>query len=478
MRVIVANPPWPGPGYGTRSNIRWPHRRGDKVLTFPIFLAYLTSLLKQNKFQVKGIDAVDKELGISDFVDVVISYHPDIVFMEISTPSLPYDLECAELIKEKVGCRIAFLGPHVNYFHDRIIKNYNFVDYCIRNEFEFTALELCQKLKSGKSIKSIKGLTYRENGKVIINEKKPFETNLDKLPFPDREDFPIENYQQAFYSGKKAALMLSSRGCPSRCTFCIYPGTITGHLHRARSAGNIADEIEHLIRNYGVDEIYFDDDTFIVDKKRIYELCDELLRRGIKLPWMCMARVSTIDQDLLKKMKQSGCTEIFYGFESGSQKILNNINKGITLEQSIKAVRMTQKEGMYATGSFIIGLPDDDKETIKETLRFAIKLKADYVQFALAEVFPGTELYEQAEKEGLLKLTSWTDLDGTHGSVLRTRYLTNHELEGVIRKMYIGYYTSPRIIFKNLRNIKSIRDLRKILRGARSVVSRIIYYKE
>jgi len=447
-------------------------------MTFPVFLAYLTSLLKKHGFSTIGIDAVDKELGIWEFVELVKSYGPDIIFMEISTPSLPYDLECAERLKESLGCKIAFIGPHVNYFNERIMRNYNFVDFCIRDEFEFTALELCQKLKEKSSLKPVKGLTYREGEKITINEARPLELGLDKLPFPDREDFPIANYQQAFYSGKKTALMLSSRGCPSRCTFCIWPQTMTGHVHRARTTKNIVDEIAYLIKNHGVDELYFDDDTFIVDKQRVYDLCYDLLRRKINIPWMCMARVSNIDKELLKKMKQAGCTQIFYGFESGSQKILNNIKKGITLQQAINAVRLTQKAGMYATGSFIIGLPDDDKETIKETLKFAIKLRADYVQFALAEVFPGTELYAQAEKECLLKLNSWTDLDGTHGSVLKTRYLNNHELEGAVRKMYLGYYTSPMIILKNLQNIRTMSDLRKILRGAKSVLSRVLFYKE
>lgn len=479
MRVIVANPPWPGQGYGTRSNIRWPHRRGDKVLTFPIYLAYTSSLLKSKGFKTHGIDAVDKEWGIFQFVEEARNFKPDIVFMEISTPSLPYDLQTAEQLKEKLGCKIAFVGPHVNYFHERFIRNYGFIDYCIRDEIEFTSLELCEHLRDGKPLAGIKGLTYRdEQGNVRANEKHPFERNIDQLPFADRDDFPIESYQQAFFSGKKTALMISSRGCPSMCTFCIWPQTMTGHLHRTRSAKNVADEIEWLMKNYGVDEIYFDDDTFIVDKKRVYELCDEILHRKLKFTWLCMSRVNSVDSDILKKMKLAGCTEIFYGFESGSQKLLNSIKKGATLNQAMNAVRMTQKAGMYATGSFIVGLPEDDLQSINETLRFAIKLRADYVQFVLAASFPGTELYETAEREGLLKLNSWEDLDGTHGGVLRTKYLTNHELEGAVRKMYVGYYTAPPIILQNLRNVRSAGDVRKILRGAKSIISRVMFYKE
>src|SRR3989344_7843465 len=425
-----------------------------------------------------GVDAVDKEWGIFQFVEQCKKFQPDIVFMEISTPSLPYDLQTAEQLKEKVGCKIAFVGPHVNYFHERFIRNYGFIDFCIRDEIEFTALELAEHLRDKQSLAGVKGLTYRDQGKAVATEKRPFERNIDQLPFADRDDFPIESYQQAFFSGKKTALMISSRGCPSMCTFCIWPQTMTGHLHRTRSARNVADEIEWLMKDYGVDEIYFDDDTFIVDKKRVYELCNEILRRKLKFTWLCMSRVSSVDPEILKKMKQAGCTEIFYGFESGSQKLLNSIKKGATLKQAINAVRMTQKAGIYATGSFIIGLLEDDMQSIKETLKFAIKLRADYVQFVLAAAFPGTELYETAEKSGLLKLNSWEDLDGTHGGVLRTKYLTNHELEGAVRKMYVGYYTAPRIIIQNLANVRSVADVRKIIRGAKSIISRIAFYNE
>jgi len=479
MKIIVTNPPWPGEGYGTRSNIRWPHRRGDKVLTYPIYLAYLTSLLKSKGFETWGVDAVDKEWGIFEFVDQAKKFNPEIIFMEVSTPSLPHDLQCAEQLKEKIGCTIVFVGPHVNYFHERFIKNYGFIDYCIRDEVEFTALELAQALKEGKPIKNINGLTYRgKDGKPIANEKRSFETNIDQLPFPDRDDFPIESYQQAFFAGKKTALMVSSRGCPAVCTFCIWPQTMTGHLHRTRSAKNMVDEIEYVMKKYGVDEIYFDDDTFIVNKQRVYELCDEMIKRTPDIKWLCMSRVGSVDPDILKKMHQAGCREIFYGFESGSQKLLNSIKKGATLQQAINAVRMTQKAGMYATGSFIVGLPEDDLQSIKETLKFAIKLRADYVQFVLAAAFPGTSLYDQVEKENLLQLNSWEDLDGTHGGVLRTKYLTNHELEGAVRKMYVGYYTAPPIILKNLANVRSLADVRKIVRGAKSIVSRVMYYKE
>src|SRR3989344_149728 len=478
MKVIVANPPWPGQGYGTRSNVRWPHRRGDKVLTYPIYLAYATAMLKQDGVETWGVDAVDKEWGISEFVEKVKEYKPAVLFMEVSTPSIVYDLETAQRIKEEVGCLIVFCGPHLNFFHEKTIRDYNFVDIAIRDEFDIKIREICSALSDGKSLGTVPGITYREFGRVIVNSSKQFEINLDELPFPDRDDFPIESYIQGFYCGKRTAMMIQSRGCPARCTFCIWPQTMTGHQHRRRSAKNVVDEMEYLKQNYGVDEIFFDDDTFIIDKNAGMELLDEMIKRKVNLPWMCMCRVNSVDEEILAKMKGAGCTQVYYGFESGSQKILNSIKKGATLEQALKIVRVTQRIGMYAAGSFIIGLPDDDMNTINETIEFAIKLKANYVQFVLAEALPGTEMYDFVVSNNLLKINSWSDLDGTHGSMLRTKYLTNKELKGMIRKCYLKYYTAPSVVFENLRKLRSTNDARKLVRGASSVISRVLFYKD
>ncbi|MEK6936807.1 MAG: radical SAM protein [Nanoarchaeota archaeon] len=478
MRVVVANPPWPGSGYGTRSNVRWPHRRGDKVLTYPIYLAYAVSMLKQDGFQAWGIDAVDKEWGISEFIQKIKDYKPAIVFMEVSAPSFIYDLETAQKVKEEVGCIVAFCGPHMNYHHEKTIKNYNFVDITIRDEFDIIIKNVCRALSDNKPLSSVLGITYREFGRVIVNEKKPFEENLDSLPFPDRDDFAMESYVQGFYAGKKTAMMLQSRGCPARCTFCIWPQTMTGHSHRRRSPKNICDEIEYLKNKYGVDEVFFDDDTFIIDKKAGIELLDEMIKTKLNVPWMCMCRVNSVDNEVLAKMKGAGCTQVYYGFESGSQKILNSIKKGATPQQALDIVRETPRLGMYAAGSFIIGLPEDDMATINDTIKFAIKLKANYVQFVLAEALPGTEMYETAVNENLLKINSWSELDGTHGNFLQTKYLNNHELKGMLRKCYIKYYTSPSIVWENVKKVRNMNDVRKLLRGANSVLARIMYYKE
>ena len=479
MKVVVANPPWPGEGYGTRSNIRWPHRRGDKVLTYPVYLAYTVSVLKKDGFQTKGIDAVDKEWGISEFVEQIKEMKPDAILLEVSTPSINFDFETAHKLKEAMpNLFIVLCGPHVSYFHQSVIDNYRFVNACIRGEFDYAMRDICRALRDKRDLKSVDGITYRKGSKTIVNKEREKIANLDDLPFPDREDFKLDSYQQAFFHGDRYALVISSRGCPFRCTFCLWPNSLFGHAFRARSAKNVVDEIEYLIKEHNIDGVYFDDDTFAINKKRVHDICDEIKKRGLKFYWCCMGRVDTIDEEMLKDMKSAGCYEIFYGFESGSDKILNSVNKGINKEQMRKAVKITQQAGLVASGSFIFGLPGDSHKTVKQTLDFAKSLGADYVQFVLAAPFPGSKMYEEAMEKGLIKINSWSDFDGSCGPIMKTENLSREELGGIIRKAYISYYTAPRVVWSNLKKIRGFDDMKRIFRGARSVLSRIVYYKK
>lgn len=477
MKVVVANPPWPGEGYGARTNVRWPHRRGDKILAFPIYLAYASSVLKKSGFDTYAIDAVQKEYGIEKFAEKIKEINPEVVLLEVSTPSIKYDLKTAKQIKKELPeCFVVFCGPHATYFHKRIIEKYGFVDACIRREFEHVIKDLCVSIKNNKNLKEVKGITYRDGGVAKINEDAQPIENLDELPFPDRASFKIEDYQQAFFSGKKTASMISSRGCPYQCTFCLWPETMYGRRHRTRSAKNVVDEIELLINQHGVDEIFFDDDTFAISKKRMQDISKEIIQRNIKTSWICMGRVNTVDKETLELMKKAGCIQIFYGFESGSEEILDSIKKGITREQSINAVRLTQKAGLVAGGSFVFGMPKESKKTVRETIKFAKKLKADYVQFTLAAPFPGTKFYEEAKQKNLLDITSWEDLDGTHGAILKTEHLSKEELAGVIRKAYLSYYTSPGVIWQSIK--KMGYDKKRVFRGFKSLMARLFYYKK
>lgn len=479
MRVVIANPPWPGGGYGIRSNSRWPHKFGHKALPFPLYLAYASAVLKKEGFDTYPIDAVEREIGIYKFVEELKEINPKIVFLEISAPSLNYDLETSALIKQKIPTALLVLcGTHVAYAHAFLIENYSFIDACIRGEFEYAMRDICRAVSKRKSLKGILGVTYREKGKTVVNPARPYIDNIDELPFPDRGSFNIMNYVRKGYSGKRPAMMIATRGCPFQCSFCVWTQLMYGHKYRQRSAKSVVDEMELLIKKQGVDEIDFDDDTFALSKNYIRAVCNEIINRNIKIRWRCNGRVNSVDYEMAKLMKDAGCTIIFYGFESSSEKILKSINKHATKQQMIDAVRATQKAGIVAAGSFILGLPDENNETIRQTIKFAKQLRSDWLQFVLAAPYPGTEFYSQVEKEGLLEIDSIADLDGSRGPIIRTRHLTKKQLEGWQRKAYISYYSSPRIILTNLKKMTSIYDLRRIARGARAVFDRIVFFKK
>ncbi len=479
MKVAITNPPWPGDGFGARTNVRWPHRRWDKCLAFPIYLAYASALLKEKGFDVFAVDAVEKEWGIFEFVSKLSKEKPDVILLEVSTPSIANDLETAQLLKKELpDSTIVFWGPHATYFHMELMKDYNFIDVCIRGELEHTLYEICRALKDNKPLGSVNGITLRKSGEVIANKDADFIQNLDELPFPDRKAFRMQDYRQAFYSGKRTALIISSRGCPYQCTFCLWPKTVGGRRFRPRSAKNVVDEIEFLVKKYGVDEIVFDDDTFTLDKKRVMDICSEILSRNLNIKWLCMARVNTVDEEVLTIMKKSGCYQVTFGFESGSEKILKSMKKGVTKKEIARAVELTKKQGLVVTGSFVFGMPEENRETVKQTMKFAKQLNADYVQFVLAAPFPGTEFFDFAKEKGLLSIDSWSDLDGTKGLIAKTLYLNRNELQGLIRKAYLSYYTSPKVIYTNLKNDISNHNPKRLFKGAKSILSRIFYYKK
>ncbi len=479
MKVVLANPPWPGEGYGARSNVRWPHRRGDKRLAFPIYLAYATALLKKTGFEATGVDAVWEEWGIRRFVEEVKKKRPKVILMEVSTPSIMFDLETAEALKgEMPGALVVFCGPHATYFHQKIIENHRFVDVCIRGEFEFATRDICEAVRKGGKLSKIKGITFRDGaGKTRMTDDRPLFENIDELPYPDRRDFPMERYQQAFYCGERTALLLSSRGCPFQCTYCLWPSTLTNRRYRVRDPRKVVDEIATLIKDSGIDEVFFDDDEFIIDKKKVQGFCNEMIRRKIKIKWHCMGRVNIVDEETLRLMKRAGCYQIFYGFESGSEKILRSVKKGITKEQIREAVRLTRRAGIVCGGSFILGTPEESWASFRETLDFAKSLGA-WVQFVLCAPFPGTPMYEEVKRLGLLEMESWASFDGTKGPVIRTKHLSRDELSGIVRKAYIYYYTSPRVVIRNLLSIRSMDQARRVKRGIVSIISRILYYKK
>ena len=280
-----------------------------------------------------------------------------------------------------------------------------------------------------------------------------------------------------YYNKLPSFLMLTSRGCPYRCVYC---SKVSGNLYRHHSIDRIIKEMNILIDKYNAKEIIFRDDTFTIDKKHIEDLCQEIIKRGLnkKIKWTCMTRVPLVTEDLLKLMKKAGCWSRHYGVESGSQRLLDLIQKDITIKQVKDAFKWTRKAGIEIKAFFMLGLPTETKEESLQTIKFTKDSKPDWIQVTITVPYPGTKLYEEAKSKNLLKLNSWEDLDGTKGPIIESEFLNKNQMSGIIRKAYLSYYTSPRIIIQNLKTISDWNSFRKVMRGAFSVLSRIFYYKK
>lgn len=481
MKVLVANPPWPGPGYGARSDVRWPHKRSDKYIEYPIYLAYTVAVLEKAGFEVLFMDAIMDELSIDEFAQQVHAAGPRLVLLETSTPSIDFDLQTAAAIKDQSpDAFVALLGSHVTYFDRQIVRENRFVDAVIRGEFEYIAADLARTLEARGELSQVLGLTYRDaDGEVRVNPNRPLFEPLDEMPFPARHIVKGDGYRAGIYSGGRPTAMVSSRGCPYHCTFCLWPDILYGHKFRARSAENVVREIEEAVRVYGHDEIYFDDDTFTIDRQRVMDICRLIRERGLhqEVEWIAQCRVDTVDREMLEAMKAANCGYILYGIESGSPAMLKAMKKGITLDKARTAIKLTQEVGIKTQAFFLFGIPGETQDTIRETIEFAKELNASSAQFAIAIPHPGTALYETCKANGWLVSENWADYTST-ASLIETPWLSAKEVEEARVQAYREYYYRPRFVLGEAFKVRRLADLKRLMRGANSVRSRIRFFRE
>jgi len=470
MNVLIINPPWPGKGFGTRSQNRIIKHRSDKFLQYPIFLAYSASQLIQAGHGVEYIDAVIKDLDMSQTIAGAKALYPDVIFMETTTPSIGADYQNLTALKEATGAQIIVGGPHATYFHTEVLEECPAIDVVIRHEFDTKIAGVVSNLDS---LNSVSGISYRNGSAAVDNGDGELCHDLDALPFPDRDRLPWDWYLEAWYTRRPFMNMMTSRGCPYQCAFCLWPQSMYGHKQRFRSIDNVIAEIHHLVDRYGLKEINIDDGTFTTKKSRVIDFCQRLRDENIKIIWTCNGRVDNLDDEMLSEMKAGGCKMIRLGVESGSQEVLNKIKKGLTLQQIEDGVKRVKKHGIQALGGFMFGFPYDSRETVEQTLAFAKKLSPDQVQFSINMCYPGTSLYEYAKKKDLLLAKSFKEFDMTHGPVVKTKDMDRSELEHILARAYKEFYFRPRYIFQTLFNINNLDEIKRVLRSMKSLLKTI-----
>ncbi|MFQ6066723.1 MAG: B12-binding domain-containing radical SAM protein [bacterium] len=478
MKVLVSNPPWPGPGYGARSDVRWPHKRSDKFIEYPIYLAYVVAVLEKAGIDVSFIDGVVEEMSIPVFASAVKNNQPDMVILECSTPSIDYDLLTVKVLKEKMkNVFIVLVGSHPTFFHENIMRENPQVDAICRGEFDLTVRDLAAALLNGDDLKKVRGITYRDESGIHVNEVRPLIKNLDELPFPARHMVKSDYYRQGTFMGKHSTTMVTSRGCPYRCIFCLWPGTLYGRKFRARSPENIVDEIEQIVKDHHVDEIYFDDDSFALNRPRLLRICELIQKRRIKVKWIPQCRVSSMDEEVVRAMKRAGCHYIRFGVESGSQKMLDVMKKGINLGQIKQAFDLCREAGIRTQAFFLLGIPGETPETIRETMEFAKKLRPDSAQFAVVIPHPGTELYEVCKRKGWLKYEIWEDFSAGN-CLIETEKLSRRDVERARIEAYREFYFRPSYIFATAFRLRNLREVASVFKSAYSIVDRMAFFKK
>jgi anaerobic magnesium-protoporphyrin IX monomethyl ester cyclase len=322
-----------------------------------------------------------------------------------------------------------------------------YVDVIVKGEGEETTKELVEAIGRGIPLNGVKGITFRGGNEMIDTDPRPFIKNIDDIPFPSRDLLPMSLYE---FNGVGYTTMLTSRGCPFKCSFCS-SSRLFGGYWRGRSPENVLREMKIIYDEYSVRNIEFLDDTFTLNQKRAEKICDGIIEQGWDISWGASSRVDTLSRKLVEKMKKAGCWILFLGIESGSQRILDAMRKGITIEQAKKAVRMVKEAGIRVLGSFIIGFPQDTLETIRETIKFAKRLNLDYAQFSILTPYPGTPLFDYVKGSNMLLTEDWSRYTATE-PIIRIEGLSEEDVKALFRRAYISFYLRPGIVLEWLKN--------------------------
>lgn len=427
-------------GFDGGAGSRYQAKREIKSFWFPTWLAQPAALIEGSKL----VDAPPHRQTMADVLPMARQH--DLVVLHTSTPSFASDVKVAEALKtENPNLKVGMIGAKVAVQAAESLRDAPVIDFVARNEFDFTIKDVADD----QNWASIKGLSYRNaEGVVVHNPDRPILEDMDSLPFVSpvyRRDLAYEKYFIGYLKHPYVSIY-TGRGCKSRCTFCLWPQTVGGHRYRTRSVENVIEEIRYIKANFpGLKEIFFDDDTFTDNLPRAEAIAREMGKLGVT--WSCNAKAN-VPRETLKVLKDGGLRLLLVGYESGNQQILHNIKKGMRIEVARKFSKDCHELGIAIHGTFILGLPGETKETIEETIRFAIETNPHTLQVSLAAPYPGTHLFEQAAKEGWLDTanTEYVDAHGVQIAPLAYPHLSHTEIFDSVETFYRRFYfRAPKI---------------------------------
>ncbi|MDD5032960.1 MAG: cobalamin-dependent protein [Candidatus Pacebacteria bacterium] len=440
----------------------------------PLGIANVAAYLREKGFNTGIIDAVAENYTINDLAKKILEINPRVVGISALTSNFFRAVAVAKEIKKILPDALVIIGGHhAAIMPLEIMRENECFDILVKGEGELTAKEVMEEYKKFgwnredflKKCGQIKGIYFKSGDEVIFTGDRDMIENLDALPFPARDLLPMDKYLPLPNQYKRApvANMVAIRGCVFNCTFCS-SASMFGRKIRLMSPERTVNEIEYLIKEYGVKEISFWDDAITVSREWMMKFCDLILEKGIDITWTCYSRVNTVDEELLRKMKNAGCWNIFFGFESGDQKLLDNIDKRITLEQIEKANDLCKKVGIEVRASFMLALPGETPELGQKTIDFAKKLNPDYAQFSVTTPYPGTRLYDEAEKYGTLT-KNFSEYHGWSPVFVPFGYKNREEIEKIEKRAMRQFYMRPAYIWGRIKKIDSFEDIKRYMKG-------------
>jgi radical SAM superfamily enzyme YgiQ (UPF0313 family) len=453
---------------------RWGRKSREKMIWPQSSLAYLAAMVPEG-LSVRIIDAIAEEMSIEQFLEEIRREQPRFYVSYITGTTFAVDALGVREAKNQ-GAHTIAIGTHVSAVPGNTLDLLPELDYVIRHEPEFTFRDIVERTIRGESMDGCTGLALRDGeGKAVVTPDRPLIKSLDDLPIPKQHLLPLDRYTMPFL-GSRYVWVLTNRGCPYSCTYC-FEGVVWGKSVRFRSAESIYKELVYLAE-HNVRNVLFLADLFTYNRKGVMELCDLIISRGLKVRWTCNSRVDTIDEEMIVKMKQAGCWLIAFGIESGSQKVLDNVKKDAQVADAVRTINLCHKHGIKTWGYFIIGLPGETKETVRETIDLAKSIPLDIALFHVAMPYAGTEFYFQAVANGWLNTYDWKHFDMNDSAVVGYDDFGAEEILKATKQAFREFYLRPVQAWRLLSMMRASGDFGMVWSVARNFLGWIFSGKE
>ena len=436
----------------------------------PLGISILAAITRDHGYETIILDAMALKLSIDQAVEKILKLRPKYLGVTSTTIGIFSAAEVVRRVKEKNKEIISILGgPHLTAVPEETMRRFPEFDIAVIGEAEETVIDLLECLENYKTIDEVKGLLIRRGNSLKITEPRQSIENLDTIPLPAWDLLPdlLKFYQPPADSLYRypSTLLITSRGCPGQCIFC--DRSVFGNRVRGYSAEYVIKAIEFLQKNYGIKDLFIEDDNFLVLRQRLKDICQTIINKKIDISFSVMGRVDMVNEEILDLLKKAGCWQINYGLESGSQKILDILHKNITIKQSLEALKLTKKAGIRTKGLFMMGCFGETKETIRETINFIKKAPLDDFHITCFTPLPGAQSYNMAKNYGYFD-PDWKKVSMFGADNFVPNGFTKEEIERYYRKAWRAFYLKPRVIWYFAKKLRKKELRSKIIRGAMS----------